>query len=257
MIQARYYLGSLLNFPLLPFLYFQSKQIRKSVPSLPEASFPEGKVGSGDKKLRLLTLGESTMAGVGVKKHTQGFTGHLSYLLADAYDLRVEWRVIARSGYTAKNVQQLLVPDIENQSADFIVIGLGGNDTFKLNSPNNWRKSIETLILDLQQKIPGKPILFINVPPIRNFPAFTKLAKFVLGRHIDLLHETLQQVTSEKEGVWYIDKRIQLRDWLNYWPGKTLSPSDFFSDGVHPSELTYKTWAGEVSKFIQDRRILA
>jgi lysophospholipase L1-like esterase len=256
MIHTRYLLGSLVNIPLLPLLYLQAKQIRQRVPALPEASKPVGFVGNGSATIRLLSIGESTIAGVGVKYHKEGFTGHLAKLLADAYDLRVEWRVMAKSGYTAKRVRENLIPELEDHLVNLIVIGLGGNDTFKLNAPNKWRKDLHLLIDDLQIKFPETPIVFINVPPVRSFPAFTVLAKFVLGRHIDLLHEVLQEVVTERDDVWYSDSRIRLKDWINYWPGKTLRPEDFFSDGIHPSELTYKTWAGEVSKFIRERRIL-
>lgn len=256
MLQARYYFQSLLNLPLLPFLYLQAKRIRSSVPSLPEAANPQGVRGTGSTVLKLLTIGESTIAGVGVSKHEHGFSGHLAKLLADANDLRVEWRVMARSGYTAAKVRQKLIPKLEDHSADLLIIGLGGNDTFKLNAPNKWRHDINSLVDDLQQKFPGKPIVFINVPPIRSFPAFTNLAKFVLGRHLDLLHEVLLEISTKRDQVWYSDSRIRLQDWLHHFPGKTLSAQDFFSDGVHPSELTYKTWAGEVTKFIQARRIL-
>ena len=35
------------------------------------------------------------------------------------------------------------------------------------------------------------------------------------------------------------------------------TPEDFFSDGVHPSELAYQVWAKDVAEFIQEKRILS
>jgi len=164
--------------------------------------------------------------------------------------------VIARSGYTAKRVTSLLIPKLEGITFDFIVVGLGGNDTFKMTSPKQWKNDLEVLIETLQVQQPNAKIVFVNVPPIRSFPAFTPIIKFVLGRQVDLLHEVLKKVVHQYEQVWYVEERIKLQYWLMHFKDKAYTPKDFFSDGVHPSELTYQTWAGEVADFIKKHQII-
>lgn len=256
MEQVKYILANLLNLPLFPILYFQGKHIRKTIPRLPEAKQPYGSTGTGAQKIKLISIGESTIAGVGVATHAQGFTGHLAQAIAQATSSTVDWQVTARSGYTARKVKDKLLPKISASSFDMIIIGLGGNDTFKLNSPKQWRRDIESLIDKLQVQFPDTPVVFCNVPPIRSFPAFTPVIKFVLGRQIDLLHEVLKKVVASKEGIWYIEKRIKLEYWLEHFKEKAYTPQDFFSDGVHPSELTYKTWANETAKFVLEKEII-
>ncbi|MEM6691861.1 MAG: GDSL-type esterase/lipase family protein, partial [Planctomycetota bacterium] len=95
---------------------------------------------------------------------------------AATYSCTTHWRVIARSGYTAQKVYEKLLPKVQSTQLDLIVIGLGGNDTFKLTPPNKWKRDIQRLILELRKRFPKTPIIFSNVPPIRSFPAFTKLS---------------------------------------------------------------------------------
>ncbi|MBV6644814.1 MAG: hypothetical protein KI790_05170 [Cyclobacteriaceae bacterium] len=143
MVNLKYLVGSALSLPLLPIMYYQGKKIRAGVPSLPEASGPTGICHCAGKRsgrdISLLTIGESTIAGVGVTTHEVGFTGTLATELSNALTTDVRWRVYARSGYTAKKVREKIVPQIVEDTADLIVIGLGANDAFKLNRPSRWR----------------------------------------------------------------------------------------------------------------------
>ncbi len=255
-MRVKYFIGLLLAFPLLPLLYWQGKQIRKRVPRLPEATDPSGVAKrSSASKLQLITLGESTIAGVGVDKHEIGFTGTLARTLSDQKDSEIRWSVYAKSGFTAKRVQQILVPMITEENPDLIVIGLGGNDAFKLNTPWTWKKDILGLIRALQVKFAATPILFINMPPIKDFPAFTPLIKFTIGNLVEILGHELEKVVSRFPNVYYSSETIKLEDWLEM--GLTVNqPDDFFSDGVHPSPLTYQIWARETALFIEKERII-
>ena len=247
---ARYVFGKIVAVPLLPLMYLQGKRIRASVPRLPEAQEPQGSVDKGNgRALRLLTLGESTVAGVGVQTHAEGFSGTLARELAERLNTSIDWKVYARSGYTAKRVHTKLVDKIPAETWDLIVIGLGGNDAFTLNSPKNWREHLRSLIRALREKYPKTPIVFTNMPPIKEFPAFTPLIKWVVGNLVEILGEQLSQVADEYHAVYYYPRIITLEDWMTRLKVQA-EPPDFFSDGVHPSKLTYQVWARDVADFI-------
>ena len=251
MNKVKYFFGAIVSVPLLPFLYFQGKNIRKKVPKLPEAKEPKGFInGNFNKTLNILSIGESTIAGVGVDHHKNGFTGSLSNTLSINLKSNINWRVYARSGYTVAQVCKKIIPKIEETSTDIIVIGMGGNDAFTLNSPKKWADSIENLINLLQNKFPSTPLFFTNMPPIKEFPAFTKPIKFVIGNLVEILGERLQDVTQDRKNVFYYNEIITLKKWSKKHSLPKNNSKVYFSDGVHPSELTYKVWGEEMANFI-------
>ncbi|GLR17474.1 SGNH/GDSL hydrolase family protein [Portibacter lacus] len=249
-LKLRYLLGAVVSIPLLPLLYLQGKKVRKSVPLLPEAEGIEGIVDSGsDRTLNILTIGESTIAGVGVDKHENGFTGLLAKRLSELLLVNVHWKVYARSGYTAKRVKSKIIPKITEDQVDLLVVGLGGNDAFTLNKPWKWKKEVEALIQDLKSKFPGTPIAFTNMPPIKEFPAFTPLIKFTIGNLVEIHGVELERLVAKMDGVYYNPAILDVPEWIEKLGGN-YTYKDFFSDGVHPSELTYQEWGKDFANFI-------
>ena len=246
----KYLLGVILSIPLLPIMYFQGKRIRREVPSLPEAKGNHGKVTlPTSKHLNILIIGESTMAGVGVATHEEGFSGALASELASHLNANITWKVYAKSGYTAKMVSQRLIPKIKEQHADVIIIGLGGNDAFTLNRPNKWKRHIQELIHILQTRYKDSIIVFTNMPPIKEFPAFTPAIKFTIGNLVEILGKELAVLVSEFDNVYYQERIVTIDSWKQKM-NINEDAKDFFSDGVHPSKLTYQTWAKDFSNFI-------
>lgn len=254
----KYVFAGIVVTPLLPLMYVQGKKIRDSVPRLPEAEGPEGKAQApspANSTKTLFTLGESTIAGVGVDRHEHGFSGTLATKLAEKSGNDVAWKVYARSGYTAKRVTEKLVPRMDQESPDLIVIGLGGNDAFTLNSPWSWRRDIKALIEKLNKKFPGTALVFCNMPPIKEFPAFTSLIQAVVGNLVNLLGKTLDELSQEYDFVYYLNEQITFKGWIEKYD-QAGEKEDFFSDGVHPAPITYEVWAEEVAQFVIERRLL-
>jgi len=248
-MRLRYFFGAIASIPLLPIMYVQAKNIRKKVPKLPEATGFSGKCtvnSDSTEKLTLLSLGESTVAGIGVKTHKEGFTGTFAKILAEQIQQNINWKVYAKSGYTAKIVLERLVPKITEKNPDIILIGLGGNDSFTLNRPWIWKKEIQNLIEDLQTRFPKAKLIFANMPPIKEFPAFTPLIKFVIGNLVKILGKELKSLETKYANVIIFDEIITLDEWAKRYHLKK-EPSLYFSDGVHPSKLTYQIWAKDLA----------
>ncbi len=248
-MNIKYLSGALISIPLLPLMYYQGKQIRASVPKLPEAEGREGQChinGKTGNTLKVISIGESTIAGVGVQTHDEGFTGTLARELSALFDLNVDWKVYARSGYTAKKVEEIIIPKIDENGADLVVIGLGGNDAFTLNRPSKWKAEIDSLIKSIKSKFPEAILVFCNMPPIKEFPAFTSLIKFTVGNLVEILGDELKEVVGNHRNVFFFGDKITLKGWIEKFQLKDKK-EDFFSDGVHPSKLTYQTWAKDIA----------
>lgn len=254
-MKSNYFLHILKSLPLLPIIYFQGKKIKREIQLLPEAKNPEGAINiNSDKNLKILFIGESSFAGVGSDFHKNSFAGYFSAELSKLFQHNINWKVYAKTGYNVSQIQRKIIPKIQEKSCDLVVIGIGGNDTFEFNHPKKWCLSVQILIDDLRLKFPVIPILFAQLPTVEAFPAFSKEMKFVLGNHKDILASHLHQQVIKNENVFFPTEKINVKEWLaKLKEGQTVS--EFFSDGVHPSELCYQMWAKECVDFLANSPI--
>lgn len=252
----KYAIGAMLTIPLLPILYFQGKRVRTTMPALPEAIGSEGSSKKASKRqLKMLAIGESTIAGVGVVHHKDGFIGTLAEALSEKLNARIQWKIYAKSGYTARQVNDKIVPHISENTVDLVVLGLGANDAFTLNSPRKWKKHIADLLQSIKEKFGEVPVVFINMPPIKEFPAFTSIMKLTVGNLVEVLGKTLKTLLSTIDSVYYYDRIMSIDDWLVRLNIRATK-ADFFSDGVHPSALTYQVWAKDFANYIIENKEL-
>ncbi|WP_245603270.1 GDSL-type esterase/lipase family protein [Maribacter antarcticus] len=101
------------------------------------------------RTLRIITVGESTITGVGVNTHKEGFTATLATELARRLNFNINWKVYVKNGYTAKRIQEKIINGVPEKPVDFIVIAIGGNDAFELRSPKKWKKDVRALIISI------------------------------------------------------------------------------------------------------------
>ena len=251
-MNLKYIFGAIISFPLLPIIYAKSKKLRKKTLKLPEAREPSGyiKVAS-EKTLKIIAIGEHTVSGIGVDFHKNGFIGTLAKEISSKKKVSVLWKVYAESNYTARLIRSKIIPRIEETNADAIVIGLGYNDAFKLNSPSLWIFQINLLIKDLKKRFPKTPIYFTNMPPIKGIPAFNGISKFVIGNLVEILGEKLNQRIKKKSFVHYNANKISLKNWQQQI---TNNNNIFFSDAIHPSKLFYQFWGKDMANFIINTR---
>ena len=258
-MSVRYLAGAAVTVPLLPVMYLQGRRIRAKVPDLPEAKGPSGCSGGPSSPqsapLNLVAIGESTVAGVGVATHEQGLTGHFARRLSALTQRPVNWNVFARSGYTAARAATGLIPRIPQRPTDLVLMGLGGNDAFALRSPERFVEDMHTAVEAVRRRLGPVPILIASLPPIGDFPAFPWLIRRVMGGLIGLYCEQLHTAAVQWSDVEFCEERVTFESWIQKYPSD-LSVEDFFSDGVHPSEITYQSWGEDLAETVMARGLL-
>lgn len=250
MFQIAYYFLLLLLLPLFPYFIYVGKRLRKKMPKLPPADAPKQTIGHGVQTIHLLAVGESSMAGLGVENHSKGLAGYTSRYLAEFWQTKVQFQVIAKNGYTAERVAHKLLPKEKAAfSPDVILVALGGNDTFRFHSPRRWINGCADTVKILQEDYPGAAIVFTQLPYIKFFPAFPPLLRLGANLLLQLHHQALKKWVTTQPHVFFNHERLTLDQWIDR-AGGVDNRQAFYSDGVHPSELTYRIWGETMGEYI-------
>ncbi len=249
MNQLKYYLRLAIAAPFMPLLHKKVDRIMKDMPDLPAPEDIRKQVNNA--QVHVLSVGESSIASIGVDTQENGLTGFLAQQIEAHHKVPVSYEVIAKSGYTAAMVHDELLPTIQSKAADIIMIGLGANDTFKLSKPSKWRSDLTNILDFLTKRFNDTPIVFINMPPTTEFPVFDKMLKYFVSKQMLILRSELQKLIPSYPHAYYIPHKLTAERLIKKYNIKGKQIPDFYSDGVHPSKLTYNMWAREIFEFIQ------
>jgi lysophospholipase L1-like esterase len=236
--QRRYLIGAALLAPLSPFLYLQGRYTRWKVGVLPDAAGPTtGTYGEGGDPAKLFIIGESTVAGLGASRHELALAGQFAKHLSKKIVRPVEWTVVGKSGVTARQTIDELLPKMPKENFDYVLIGLGGNDVLKLSTPARWRSDMTELLGRLRESHPRVVIFLSNCPMVCLSPAIPNPLRAILWELSKLHNDNIRDLTSQMERVFYYPQPIDV----------TLE--GFFADGIHPSERGYSDWAAAMMKY--------
>jgi len=242
MFDYHYYLPALF---ISPILIFQGLTIRKKVLKLSEPEGPRsGVVGQGEK-IRLLILGDSAGAGVGVSTQDDALSGQVNAILQKTH--KIDWRLIASSGHTTEDAfNTLKVQTRENY--DVVLISLGVNDVTGFIAPKQWIQQCDELINLIKNEFSAKRIIWSDFPKMEKFPALPQPLRWFVGSRKNHLRKHLVNYISQKNGLELLEfpdvlaKQGQdIKDWIA-------------DDGFHPGPRVYKIWAEEFVKQLLDAR---
>ena len=212
----------------------QARRVRKRMPSLPEAlGERSGLEHAADRTglLRLLVIGDSTAAGVGVTSMSDALPPQLAAILATRRGCTVAWTVSARTGATARFTAEELVPTAPVDQ-DIAVVLVGVNDALKMTSRQTWRASMDGLVDALQKHVRvGGQILLAGLPNLWQFRAFPQPLRAVLGWQGRALDREIQQIAGRRPAVTHV--AMPPASW----------PEMFAEDGFHPNAVAYRALA--------------
>jgi lysophospholipase L1-like esterase len=212
----------------------QARRVRKRMPSLPEAlGERSGLEGAGDVPdlVRLLVVGDSTAAGVGVTSMRDALPPQLAAILAVRRGCTVAWTVSARTGATASVTAEELVPAAPIEQ-DIAVVLVGVNDVLKMTPRQTWRASMDRLVDALEKHLrPGGQIVLSGLPNLWQFRAFPQPLRAVLAWRGGALDREVRQIAKRRQGVSHV--AMPPVSW----------PEQFAEDGFHPNAAAYRALA--------------
>ncbi len=219
----------------LPVILWQAWRLNQKVLRVAEADGLSGHIDGSKPALKLLLIGESTAAGVGVRHNDDGLAGHLARALAEQSGQAIHWQVIARNGMTAAETRKQSCPRVAGGSADLVIIVHGFNDTVGWTSARQWRSNISDIINHLETRLHRPQFVLTGIPAFRHFPYLPRPTRSILALRSDMLEYCSTLLAGENRNL-----RFEKLDAL---PG-----SDYFCiDGFHPSSRGYALWAEKLA----------
>jgi len=215
----------------LPFILPQALYVKRTTPRLPIAQPRQSPVQQNHPKL--VHIGESTVAGVGVENIDQGLTAELCKALNDQRQAPLEWYSHGVNGIRLKQLCTTL-PVLPNDT-EIVFVSIGVNDVTGFTSIRQWQLQLDKLVQTLRKQFSGA-ICFSQVPPMSEFPALPRPLRFILGYRAQVLDRALEEKCVQYDQVYYLKVPI------------SVDQEDMASDGYHPSEIGYKKWAKKLAK---------
>ncbi|MBL4570308.1 MAG: SGNH/GDSL hydrolase family protein [Alcanivorax sp.] len=212
---------------LAPLLVWQGKRTRRTTLRLPEAGGDHhGQYGDGEPALRLLVIGESTAAGVGVADHQEGLASQLARQLYQQSQHTIAWHSHGINGIRLHGLLDNL-ETVELPDADITLLCMGVNDTTGLTPRRHYREQLQTL----SARLP-KPLYLLSVPPMHRFTALPSPLRQLLGWRARQLDAVQQQLARK-----HPDNFIHLA-----YPAMN-DPALLAEDGYHPGIKGYQAMA--------------
>jgi lysophospholipase L1-like esterase len=223
---------------MAPVLLPQGISTRKSTPRLKEAAGPRHGIEGQGKPLRLLIIGDSAAAGVGVEHQSQALSGQLIGALCDQF--KIDWQLIAKTGVTTNKVWRKL-SEHPKQDYDIVIVSLGVNDVTAPLSSNEWMKQQKYLVAQLRDYFSCQQIILTKIPPMHKFPALPNPLRWYLGSKAKAFNRKLALWVSTQSDCEIITIEHQ------------LEPDQMASDGFHPGPEIYQHWGNAVAQVIRAR----
>lgn len=214
---------------LFALLLPQALWVRKTALRFPAADGPpEGQTGHGPNELKMLALGDSIIAGVGARELGNALVGQAAQHLSDTLDVRVRWEAHGRSGATTRQIATRMLPGVENERVDAILVSAGVNDVISLHGLARWRKDLEGLMRALAGRWPDAVIAVSGLPPMNHFPALPQPLRALFGMRARQFDRVLRDVLEDHPLAVHIPLSFEARE------------GSFCEDGFHPSEQSYR-----------------
>ena len=217
----------------LPVVPVQGYRLARSIPRFADADGVTGTVGSGERRMKVVALGDSVTAGYAVGHHRSSVAGQLAVRLAERFDATVDWEACARTGATAGAALEL-VSARALADADLGFVSIGVNDLKNLHSTSRFRREVATLFDAILAAAPRARVCLLGIPPLDHFPAFPRPLADALGWRGRVFDAIGVEAVRTRDRMFRIET------------SEPLAAEMFAEDGFHPSPVLHAAFADAV-----------
>jgi len=225
-------LAPLLSWLAFPVYIWQGLGVRRRTPRMPPAGGPvRHRIDGKEPEIRLLVLGDSSAASVGIESSEQGLAAELSRLIAARTGSAVVWRAAGFNSATSGQIRDHVLPNLAPEPWTHIVVSIGTNDAKNFHSVPRFKREFGGLLYGLRAKWPEARVVWSPVVEMTRVPALPPL----LGKILEI---RARAINAKGEALCFE------RGALPAARLPILDPAAGFSiDGFHASAAGYAAWA--------------
>lgn len=222
---------SLLSQLCLPIYFAQGIWVRSRSMRLSPAEGPRsGQFGNGDASVRLLAVGDSSAAAVGIER-TEGALGvQLAKIIHERDGFPVAWHISGHNSAVSGEIRDLVVPNLPRRDFTHIVIMLGTNDIKNWHSVARFKREFGGLLYALRTRFPEAKLYWHQAIDLTNVPALPQPLATIMNWRRRLINRKGAQLCVERGAVAVP-------------PLPNVHAEGFCPDGFHASEVGYEAWA--------------
>jgi lysophospholipase L1-like esterase len=207
---------------------------------------------AGRDRLRMVVLGDSTTAGVGVERAEDALPYLIARRVAEVERREVHVVNYGWAGARAVDlVHQQLPRAIEPlratethsflAGADLVAIVIGSNDATHNTPPGRFRSSLRTVLEGIRETAPSARVALAGIPAFRGALRGIEPLIFLADQYARLLRP-ISRAEANRAGAAYADLARDV-------PPRIRGRTDVLSrDQFHPSAVGYAAWADVIAE---------
>ena len=230
--------AAILSWLLLPVYVTVGPYVRsKTIRMVPAPGPQSGHVPGAGKPIRLLVVGDSSAASVGVAHTRDGLAARVAKATAERTGRPVSYVAFGNNSAIAEELRDHVVPHLPQEPFTHILISVGANDAKNFHSARRFKKGFGTLLYALRTRYPEARIVWSRLFEFSKLPAVPR----PLGWVLDLRRVVVCRVADE----------LCVERGAHAAPFMDITHSDGLSlDGFHASALGYRMWGRHLGAFI-------
>jgi lysophospholipase L1-like esterase len=221
---------------LAPALLWQGRNLRATALRLPEAAGDRaGVIAGASQPLRILFVGDSSAAGVGVDWQHEALALPTACKVAAATQKEVHWQLVAQSGANTRDAIAMVENVDHLQPADVVVSALGVNDVTGQTSTRQFVADYRELLTVVGERAGASAAVISGLPPLHILPAAPQPLRWYLGQCANRLDRALQRLCESHGNAAFVSLM-----WAK--------AAEMARDRFHPGKGQYDLWSNLVAQ---------
>ncbi|MCR9136307.1 MAG: SGNH/GDSL hydrolase family protein [Alphaproteobacteria bacterium] len=232
-------LNGIVSWLLSPVALYLGLKVRSRTPRLLPPSGPKsGHIGpKRNPAYRILVIGDSSAAGVGVDEISETIGPQLAHILHRETNSAVSWRIAGANSAISEEVRDHVVPNLERETYTHIILCVGTNDMKNFLTDRRFKRGFGGLLYALHAKWPDTPIIWTPMLDMTTVPGLPSLLGRILQMRAGIINRRGRQLCRERHATVAP-------------PLQSIDPAGFSVDGFHASAAGYHYWAGVLAQTI-------